>query len=246
MKKVFLGLFVLLFLVSCAYKHSGGYAKVINKSGEVIQVGKKTNLGLIISCSENMRLSSKYFGMIDFTFENKTQDWIHIKNIKIDFGKKIINENVKIISGKDISRWYAAIERRIAIKDYNKQMVESVLLGVGVGLSQFSRDINVQRAGGLIGLMAGTSLLINEFNQNLDKLEKSKIFPKNHLLVEDVVIPPGLFVKKWLLLNSKNHEETSIIDKIFLEYETENGEVEKVKINLKQFGVKRWQSIWSS
>lgn len=231
MKKI--GIFICLILISgCASVHSGYYAKQIDQTGKEVK-GKQTKLGLIVSGIENVNLSSTYFGVIDFTFENKSQEWIRIKSIKIDFGDDKINQNVKFTSGNDLAIWFESTKKRNIINDFNTEMVLGAIAGAGLGMAAASNNQKVQNIGTATAIGAAASLSAYEFNKSLDKIEKAEIFSENHLFAKEFVIPPGLFVKKWLLLNSKNHEETGYITDLFLEYLTENGDTERLKLSFR-------------
>jgi hypothetical protein len=54
-------------------------------------------------------------------------------------------------------------------------------------------------------------------------------------LSANFAIPPGLFVKKWIVLNSKNHKKTKFIDKVYLRCITEEGKSEKFKLVFRNF-----------
>ena len=245
LKKITTLVLCLVLFFGCASVHRGQYAVQIDSKGEQLSRRKKgkTELDLVISGIENTTLASQYFGVIDFTFENLSQEWIKIKSIKADFGDEKINKNVKFTSGKDIPIWHEAIKIRNTIDDFNTRTILGGLAGFGAGLAAYSNNKDLQKIGAMTAVGAVTSLSAYEFNKQLDKIEKTKIFPKNHLFTKDFIIPPGLFVKKWLLVNSKNHKEISYIHNIFIEYQTEEGKTEKIKLDFRFY--EKFGSIWS-
>ena len=75
------------------------------------------------------------------------------------------------------------------------------------------------------------------------------IFPENHILNNDFTIPPGLSVRKWVVLSSQNHDKIGFITKFDIEYETVAGTREQVRIILderdfKLHSKKRATPVW--
>ena len=214
---------------------TNGYSKM--------KIGKS---GLKITGKEYSRFSTKYFGVVDFKFENTTQEWIRIKNLKAYFKDVGKNQNIKFTSGKDLAIWTNATEKMKAIEDEHARIVLGVIAGLGIGLAGFADSDNLQTLGTLTTLGSVASLSIIEFNKHYDKVEKAKIFPPNHLFAEEFIVPPGLFVKRFLVLNTKNHEKIGYIRSIFLEYQIENNnsEVMEVKFRTKPAGRKGFITKW--
>lgn len=253
MKRSYSFILTILFLfscISCAQVHSGHYAVPLDQPLNIkrtnIKHQEQTVLGLLISGKENKAFSSKYFAVIDFTFENLSQEWIRIKKIKINFENEKINKNIKFTSGNDLTIWHASTKKRNIIKDFNTEMVLGAITAFGAGLAAGSDQKNVKDFGNVLAVGGAASLSVYEFNKVLNSIEKSAIFPESHLFATDFVIPPGLFVKKWLLCNSKNHNETGYISHIFLEYEIEDGTVEKLKLDFRGSFDKEYTQKWQN
>ncbi len=237
-------LLCLLFIMSCASIHSGNYAVPIEANGES-QDKIKTDLGLIISGSINHLYCTEYFGFIDFTFENQSDKWIRIQNVKIHFGNDDADRNIKFVSGVDLLHWKKAMQMKVAIDEHNQKLIIGSLAGLSKLIATISDDEDLKDISNVstIGLL--TSLAVNEFNEKTDILEKTKIFPDNHLLSSDFTIPPGLFTKKFLLLNSQNHNEIPLIQHLFIEYVTDDGNIESVKLRFRHLiyaSHPKWQS----
>ncbi len=236
--------FIFFIIAGCATVHSGEYAIEVKDNGD-LKKEEKTGLGMIISGKEVEYLSSMYFGFIDLTFENKSQNWIRIKKIKVDLGKAEVNSNVKFTSGRDIIHWDNATRKRNAIREHNERVVLGSIAALGYGLA-LTDNQKLNMMGSAAGLGAIASLAVSEYNKNLDKIQNAKIFPESHLLAEEFIIPPGLFVKKWILLNTSNHKKIGFIRGFYLEYETDSGKNEKVQLVFREKYVngKPITSLW--
>ena len=240
--KFLVGTLFLTILFGCASIHTGKYATQVEKQGDKVeQKGKITKLGLIISGRERKELSSRYFGLLDFTFENCTQNWIRIKRIDISFGNDVIDENISITSGDDIIYWQRAIKYRNIIDDQNTKALFGAIAVLGMGFAIAGDSQELRTLGAATGLGAITSLSVHQYNKNMADIESAEIFPASHILAEGFNIPPGLFTKKWILLNSKNHKKIGFIKYIFIKYTLDNGKSEKIKLNFREGVMSRWQ-----
>lgn len=51
---------------------------------------------------------------------------------------------------------------------------------------------------GAIGYLA-----VDEFGKARDALRFAKMIPKNHLLADTLIVPPGLFTDRWVIANGR-------------------------------------------
>ncbi len=233
MKKILaLQLIIIALLVSCASVDYSNVGAVVNSDNSPT-TPSYSKLGLKISAEEDESFASEYFGVINFSFVNNSQDWITIKNIKLDFGNDTINSNINIISGNDILAWKESTMLRNKIDEHNQNVFLGSLALSGALLST-SNNSDVKTAGNTMLLGSITSLSVKEIAEGADRIQYSTIFPANHLLNSNFTIPPGLFVKKWIVINTKNHNQTGIITKFDIEYQTSTLVTEKVRIVLNE------------
>ena len=75
--------FLVILASGCASVHTGQDAQQV-LAGETPKPGV-TKGGLRISGEEDTAHSSLYFGLINLTFENKSDKWINISNLRISF-----------------------------------------------------------------------------------------------------------------------------------------------------------------
>ena len=228
-----------LIITGCATADYSNYGYQVNEDNTgKSKKNPKTELGLIVSAQDDGVFESNYFGVINFSFVNTSQEWIYIKNIRIDFGDDAKNDNIKIISGNDIVTWRDSTMLRNNIDEHNMNLFLGTLAVTGAVLS-VSGNKNVKTAGQAMLLGAEGSLTVKALSDSYDKIQFSTIFPQSHLLNSDFAIPPGLFVRKWVVLNTKNHDKTGPITSLDIEYLTENNKKEKVRIFLGE-RVRQW------
>lgn len=243
MKNVLLAALSLL-IVSCASVHNGKMAKEI--SNGAISESKTTEIGLTISGKIRNSMSTEYFGFIDLTFENTSDKWIDIKSIQVEFDNDTLNQKVKIISGRELYSWQKSMQEKNAIDEFNQKMIMGTIGAVAGTVALSSNDKNLSNLSGAVALGAISSLAISDFNREVSKLENAQIFPQNHLLNSDFLIPPGLFDKKWILLYT-DHDCKSVVSNIILSYKTQDNKTGKVILPLRKLdGVEMNNHIWQN
>ncbi len=233
--------FMLLVILSgCASVHYKHFAELENQSKEV----SGNNTGLVISAEEDRALSSTYFGVVKFTFENKSNDWIRVKNVAIDFEDDILNREVMIPTGNDLKVWAKAVQQKKAIEDANSRAFLGTLTVLGGLAAATSGNRSTQNFGGALYVTGATALAVNAVNENLDTLQKPGVLPETHILSQGFSIPPGFFQRKWILLFTKNPKEIPFVSTIYLTYTLEDGAIEKVKVVFRRRVPQRARSGW--
>lgn len=80
--------------------------------------------------------------------------------------------------------------------------------------------------------------------RSITTVERSGVFPANHLLTGDIRIPPSMFTRKFLLLNSTNHKNIPYVQSFLLSWQTDSGETFKMTAhfrNLSDYNDHSWQ-----
>ncbi|MEO7426317.1 MAG: hypothetical protein ABI036_14100 [Fibrobacteria bacterium] len=227
-----------IFLLGCATIQNDNVGAPLNKpSGD----GKES---LTISANFVENLSSEYFGYFDFTIENSSEKWIVVKVKSVEFDSLGSNENVRFPTWQEQLNWQAAMRQRIQIEEYNKALALGAIAGAGLGLAAAS-DNDVVRSIGAAATIASAGTMVGKgMGRNLDSLQLAKAVQENNLLLDSSVVLPGLFVKKWLLVNTKNHEKTGYLTAMTLAY-SENGLDKAVRIQFRKKNTikkSKWQS----
>jgi hypothetical protein len=187
---------------------------------------KEPKSGLVISGAVDSDLSTNYFGVIDFVFENKNTDqWMVIKDIKISFLTPEQNQNISIPLGARFSAWSQGITN---LNEYNKKKAAIIGFVLGGALmanagSQSNRNI---------GAVAAT-ISVAELASGKNYKEMATYLPPDHLLSGDLLIPPGLFIKRWLVLNSTKHKETGFVETLVIDFLDGRGNQQRYYLKLR-------------
>jgi hypothetical protein len=221
-------------LASCATIHSENFATQINSKTNKNRT--VTEEGIKVSCEENDRLSSKNFGLIRFTFENTTSDWIEVKNLQFSLGNSYKDGKIKIPTGQDLEAWANATQTKLNIDQYNFEIamfgLRVVSSGVGT-IGAILKNKGAKSVAAIGNITTGIASVANTIDTRTSELENSRLYPGYHLLAGDFKIPPGLFVDKFIVINTKDDKELGYIDEVFLTYKTGNGKIEQLKLRFR-------------
>lgn len=209
--------------------------------------------GLRISAGELEGLASTYFGAVEFAFENALPSWIEIDQLELDFGTPDQNRSVLIPWGADIETWQQATYERNAIRQANTEAALAVL-GIAGAIGQASHPRGAAgRIGGLLAVGALAGALAADSTGSRTTTDTGEMgasavekFPAGSLLNLPIRIPPGLFVKRWLLLNTNEYPLGGCIHSVILSYRVSHTsgppESHKALVNFKTRS-SEWQTL---
>lgn len=232
-----------LAALGCANIQNEHVATPLDERGELLEHAE-TKSGLVISGQEVTAFASPHFGMVEVTFENKSSDWVRIPRLALEFGNATMNEAVSLPSGTDLTAWYLATLQRNDINDTNAR---SALLGLSVLgetaalLGAASGERNLAAAGTGLSLVAGAAATADGISDAIQSAERARVLPTTHLLALPLAVPPGLFAKKWVLLNTRERDAPCIVGMI-LDYDVESYGRERVLLRFRRPGDRsEWQ-----
>jgi hypothetical protein len=191
MKNVYL-VAIVFVLSSCASYTNGKKASAIGEKKQDVTV----------KAFINKEFTTDYFTFVQVDFVNNTKDWKDIKKVTLNSSDK----DIKIIVGPRLRDWNNAIRQKVAIDRYNREVLFGAAMGVAaVAAIDSSYKGNVENSKAFLAAMAGTAVAsdINNLTNNISDLERAVIFPTTHLMAP-FSIPPGLFAKRWILLQIKS------------------------------------------
>jgi hypothetical protein len=204
---------------------------------------RQTSSGLVISGEELGLYSSEHFGLIELTFENPSSQWLHIDRLALDFGSSARNDGVFLPRGADLEAWHAATVQRNEIRGSNEATALGVLLALGSVVAVAAHaggGDELSAVGGALALGAASSAVASEQAARVDAAEQVPILPQAHLLATPFAVPPGLFTKKWVLLNTRSHETPCIVS-MRIDYEVEHGPERVLLVFRRRDGSSEWQ-----
>jgi len=221
---LFLPLFFIWF-TGCATVESAHPAHPIGADGRLSK-NRETTSGLAVSGEELEELSSPHFGVLAFTFVNPTSEWLRIDDVNLDFGGEAQNNSIALPWGEEITSWELATSQRNAIRHANTTVLLSGLMAGGILAASVGGRSTAGRIGGVVALGAAGGMWARAVSDNT----AAATFPPAHLFATPFSVPPGLFAKKWVLLNGPKTLETGCIRSVVLEYNT-GKERERVKLH---------------
>jgi hypothetical protein len=189
----------------------------------------RTESGLVISGEEVTQYASRYFGLVEITLENQSTQWVRISRLALDFGESA-REGVALPQQEDVSAWYRATLQRNDIRDTNAAaaLAGILLLGAGAAVVGHASDEPALKAAGSVAVLgAETALLARGYDESIQKAERAALYPGTHLLAVPFAVPPGLFSKRWLLINTRDGS-TPCVQRVILDYDVEGRGRERV------------------
>jgi hypothetical protein len=225
---------IALALTGCASIANRYVATPVDEQGRAL-AGPRTSSGLVVTGEELKPYASELFGLVEVTFENTSTEWVRIQDLTLNFGSTV-DQDVFLPEGEDIDAWYSATSRRNDIRDTNK--------ATALGAILFASSA-VAVAGGASGsseaAVAGTSVALGTASaagldaqaERIDRAEHGDPRPGSHLLTVPFSVPPGLFTKKWILINTRRRDapcaKTMLID-----YVVQGGGRERVALTFRR------------
>jgi hypothetical protein len=145
------------------------------------------NANLDIKAEYIDSISTKNIGVMKFNIINNYEEFVSLKDIKINFGKGT-SEFVKPLNNEEFKWWllYAKRKNNSLLKN---PIIQGITLGFSNIVGRYNKS-NLKKAG----------------HNNRD----------NSILNINALIPPGAEVEKYLVVKSKNHSEIGFIDKVFI------------------------------
>jgi hypothetical protein len=238
-ERLLIGVAACWCVAGCVTIHSAHPAYPIDEQGH-LSTQEATRSGLRISGEELTYLSSPNFGVLELTFENNSADWRRIKRVSLDFSGEANNQFVRIPWGDDIRAWYDATLQRNQINAINREIALGVVAIAGMVVASTSRSQPAKAMGGLAALSSVATMLAEHTRDAANSAEHVAIFPDSHLLALPFAVPPNLFTKKWVLLNTPGGNNVPCIDHLVLTYEFEDRPFERVFLQYKSDS--EWQA----
>ncbi len=174
---------------------------------------------------------SEYFALLHFKFKNRSAKWEEITDVRFDFGDEERNEQVNIVAGPALIAWSKAKAPPREGSRVGSAIALGSLAVLGSMIHNNSKNDN------LATFLAGTTLLglsaasAGETGENFRKT----IYPQDHLLAGNILVPPGMSVTRWILFNTENKAGDPYIDRAQLLFKT-TAETRTVDLDLKRLG----------
>jgi hypothetical protein len=202
---------------------------------------------LVVSALEASSYSTRYLGLVEVTFENRTAVWKQVDHVAVDFGAA--NKRVTIASAADIDAW----ERAITIRDRHETFplavtgIEALGLDAGDGLGAWaSHPAPAVAAPAPVAVAApaptgaaAPAVAVAAPGAAAGTAPAPPAYPAQHLLTTPFRIPPGLSTKRWILIGTPDNAG-GCIDSMIVSYETSDHATGRVFLRFKILG-NDWQ-----
>jgi hypothetical protein len=196
---------LLLTLAGCASFRGGDYGVPVGAHSA--STPQPLDKALLVSGGELSSLSSARFGALEITFENPGGEWIHVRRVGLDLGRPALNAAVTIPGGADLEAWLEATELRNA-----EGLVASVAHEERSGAAP---AVGAPPANGMLTVAVARGL------SELAEAGDADQYPNDHLMSVPFTVPPGLTIKRWIVLGTP--PGLACVSRVVLEYETEGG-----------------------
>jgi hypothetical protein len=225
-------------LTGCATVAEGNIAKPIDLGGHYLP-STTTGSGLVVHGRELTELSSPNFGVLEFTFENATDHWIRLDDVRLDFGDPVKNQGVTVPGGADMQAWQAATMKRNAVRSENAQTALAVIaLGGAVAAGgSHSGKVRAVATGAAVGAALATSAAAT------NAAVAESLYPQDHLFAVPIAIPPRLFAQRWIALNTSAEINKTCLTWTILDYDTSEHQRERLVLTFRDRPTgSEWQS----
>ena len=216
---------VLAGLAGCAQVHSGRYGVPVDP-GNRPTGSKTTESGLRLSADELTRSSSPQFGMIEVTFENDGSEWVEVRDLRVAVPPDQAM-GTTVLTSQRIAAFREAARRRNEIERHNLAIGLGILTLGGLLVSETTEG--PPQAVGALSATAGLGgLLAVDAAESAERASHVEPYPESHLLGGPFSIGPGLFAKKWIVLETSSHLTRACVDRLRVAYRVRSGGEERV------------------
>lgn len=203
---------------------------------------------LVVSAIEASSYSTRYLGLVEVTFENRTAVWKQVDHVAVNFGGA--GQGVAIASAADIDAW----ERAITIRDRQETFpaaqtgIEALGLDAGDALGAWASHPATAAPAPAPAAVAAPApvgpaappVAAPAPGDAGSATPAPPAYPKQHLLTTPFRIPPGLSTKRWILIDTPDNRADACIDSMVVSYETSDHATGRVFLRFKILG-SDWQ-----
>jgi len=191
-----------------------------------------TKAGLVLSGQELPELSSPTLGAIEVTFENRSNRWLHVRDLAFSFGSDAVNQSILVPSGTDLDAWMDTVAFYDRFRTHGTGMATRSLSVAALASSLSGRSSRLARAPYAAPLSVAELSALRIANDNA-ALEALRL-PAEHLLASPISVPPGLFAKRWILFYTPDPRKTGCVRRMQLGYRLDEGQVEYVSLRFRE------------
>lgn len=238
----------LLVLVGCASMASGPHGTYLDAAGQP-SVAATQAAKLKVSAREIPEMSSRYFGEIEFTLENPTAQWVRVDKVTLDFGSPQLNQSVYFPWGSQLDNWLEATRQRNVIEVENFAMAVAIL-GLGAGMVSIGSAPGVPTGVRIVGGLATAAALAGAAAVATSEppavAPEGPVFFGRHLFAVPIEVPPGLFVKRFVVVNTPGDPGLVCLNRLIVSYELADKSNHRVAVDFRVADGAHGKSLWQA
>ncbi len=237
---------LILATAGCATIASGPYGAHLDAAGKPSAEAEKA-AKLKISASEVTAMSSRYFAEIEFTLENPTAQWVRVEKVALDFGGEKANQSVSFPWGAQLENWAEATHYRNLVRQINDAMALE-LIGAGAAVLSMSaahgHGGGSARVAGGLATMAVVAGIAGGVAASTEAGSVAASFGGQHLFAVPLEVPPGLFVKRYVVVNTPDDANQPCLANVVLAYELADHTTHRVALTFRTIDDERASLEW--
>lgn len=225
----FLLSFLSVLFSSCASVHPGEMGTGLTHNSAIT---------LNVSADIDAEAETKANSLINFTFENTGDRWMRIEGIDLIVTPKQVDQ-ISVVVGHDLQDWMDAYIEKKKMDTWNRSVWVSSLLVAGAVTSAATSNSTstageaANAAGNLVMAGAAGYAIGNAIGDARHNVETVRKRDKDGNIKNETSaafsVPPGLFLRKWMLIN---HPANQVLNRLVIRVRTVEGELEVYDIPL--------------
>jgi len=158
-------------------------------------------LALEVSYLQDSELSTKRFRVLHLLFENPSAEWIFVDRALLDLGTPSANKGVFIPFGGQLHDFVISAKEGLAIRRNTLAVLDGDLSLEGMDGQPPPGGPAAEPADERISWKSTRPLTVAEGQTLQQELAKGRLLPRTHLLAGGFAVPPGMTIRKWILLD---------------------------------------------
>ncbi|WP_419812408.1 hypothetical protein [Bacterioplanoides sp.] len=230
-KRTLLTLIPVALLTGCASSKLGPEAKYVSLTqGE--------SAPLHVSATFRPDLCSDYLGYLVFSVHNPGSDWKELNNLSLTFPYGASSQ-FSPVGGKNLLAWADAQSLKEQRETHNAAMARLAVQTVSAVAIVSSDDQDVQSAAAAMYLAERTNNKATEISHSAQSASAPKGQKSNHILSQQLVIPPKMDRSFWVLLSV--NEQAPLMSWVSARYLDENQVEQQLVVSPSKQHLCHWQ-----
>ena len=176
---------------------------------------------LEVSAAFRTDLCSPQVGYLVFSVRNPQDEWKQLNHVELLYpysGQQ--TDDFSVVSGKQLIAWADAQTLKFHRETHNANMARLAAFTVSRVMLD-SEDESTRQAGAAIGITTALEGAGSTLARRADEASKPAGDSSNHILADELILPPGMDRSFWVLLNAS--PDAPLMNWITVRYSDEKG-----------------------